>query len=198
MKKGTKGVYCLEIGEWFGSMKKRHSVEPILQLLQQSPLQVPYIHRDIATEPELRFYMRKWAQGRHRDYPILYLAFHGSPGCIHLSKENGRALEVSTEDLFQLLSTRCQRRVIHFGACSVLNIHGHTANRYLRESGAVAISGYGVDVDWVNSSIFELLYLTELQRNAFTPAGLRAVRSRVARAAARLGKSLQFKIRIKK
>jgi hypothetical protein len=198
MKRGSKGVYCLEIGEWFGSMKKRHSVEPILQLLHQSPLQVPYIHRDIATEPELRFYLRKWIQCRHRGYPILYLAFHGSAGCIHLSKENGRSVQVNTDDIFGLLSDSCRGRIIHFGACSVLNIHGNTVNRYLRLSGAAAISGYGADVDWVNSTLFDLLYLSELQANQFTRPGLRAVRNRVALTASRLGKSLMFNIRIKK
>jgi hypothetical protein len=80
-----KGIYCLEVGEWFGGMKKKTSVEPILQLLHDSPLAVPYIHRDIATEVEFRYYLRKWTQSKQKEYPILYLAFHGNPGCIYLA-----------------------------------------------------------------------------------------------------------------
>jgi hypothetical protein len=198
MKRSQKGIYCLETGEWFNTLKKKNSVEPLLQLLHDSPLAVQYIHRDIATEVELRYYLRKWTQSKHKDYPILYLAFHGSPGCIHLATENGRSATFSTDDLFELLRDKCHKRVIHFGACSVLKIHGHQVNRYLRDSCAVAISGYAHDVGWVTSSIFEMLYLAELQDNQFTKPGIRAVRNRVNKIASSLSKTLNFKIRIRK
>lgn len=198
MSKRHKGIYCLEIGEWFGSLKAHNTVEPILSLLNQSPLHVKYIHRDIATASELRYYLRKWVQDKHHDYPILYLAFHGNPGSIQVATENGRPLAFETDELFQLLSGKCRGRIIHFGACSVLNIHGHTVNRYLRESGAVAISGYAASVDWMRSSILEMLYLSELQGNQFTTTGIRAVRRRVRASAARLTQSLKFQVRIRK
>jgi hypothetical protein len=198
MKKAKKGIYCLEIGEWFGSMKKKHSVEPVLELLHDSPLAVPYIHRDIATKTELRYYLRKWAQNKHVNFPILYLAFHGSPGCIHLAKENGHSDIFSTDDLFDLLTNKCHKRVIHFGACSVLNMHGHKINKYLKDSGAVAISGYRQDVGWINSSIFEMLYLAELQGNQFTKPGLRAAKNRVRKIASPLSKMLNFRMRIRR
>ena len=168
----------MEIGEWFDTMKNKNSVEPILQLLHDSPLAVPFIHRDIATEVEFRYYIRKWTQSKQKDYPILYLAFHGSPGCIYLTKENGHSMAFYTDDLFALLQDKCHKRVIHFGACSVLDMHGHKVNKYLRDSCAVAISGYENDVDWVAASVFEMLYLAELQDNRFTRTGIKAVKSR--------------------
>lgn len=198
MKRTRKGIYCLEIGEWFGSLKRRESVEPILALLEQSPLRVPYIHRDVATDADLRYYIRKWTQGRHQEYPILFLAFHGSPGFIDLAKENGHSLSVSTKDLFRLLEGKCGKRVIHLGACSALRIHGHEINRYLRISGAVAISGYSTDVKWIPPAAFELLYLSELQENAFTRAGLLAVKRRMQNMVPQLGRTLGFKMRIKR
>ena len=198
MKARTKNIYCLEIGDWFGSLKKKTSVEPILQLLKESPLEVQYIHRDVATEEELHYYLRKWTQTRYRDYPILYLAFHGSPGCIHLSKADGHGKTITTDDLFALLNGRCHRRLIHFGACKVLDINGHTVNRYLNESGAVGISGYAHNVDWVLSSIFELYYLAALQDNQFTKSGMRAVEDRLHKRAGRLTKELRFKMRVKR
>lgn len=198
MKKAKKGIYCLEIGEWFGTMKNKNSVEPILQLLHDSPLAVPFIHRDIATDVEFRYYIRKWTQGGQKDYPILYLAFHGSPGCICLAKENGHSLDYPTDDLFALLHGKCHRRVIHFGGCSVLNMHGHKVNKYLRDSCAVAISGYENDVNWVTSSVFEMLYLAELQGNQFTRPGIKAVRNRVKKIASSLSKTLDFRIKVRK
>jgi len=88
--------------------------------------------------------------------------------------------------------------VIHFGACSVLNIHGLTVNRYLRESGAAAISGYAKEVGWVASSVFEMLYLAELQENQFTKSGMQAVRVRLGKTAPHLAKTLDFKMRVRK
>lgn len=198
MNKGKKGIYCLEVGEWFDSLKEKTSVEPVLTLLHDSLLSVPYIHRDIATEAELHYYLRKWTQSKQKDYPILYLAFHGSPGCIYLRKENGQSKTISTDDLFALLQGKCHKRVIHFGACSVLNIHGLTVNRYLRESGASAISGYVNEVYWVPSSAFEMIYLAELQGNQFTKPGMRAVRGRVRKTAPHLAKTLGFTMRVRK
>lgn len=198
MKGRRKGVYCLEVGEWYRTLKEKCSVEPVLELLKQSPLVVPYIHRDIATQTELLYYLKKWTQEQHRDYPILYLGFHGSPEHIHLFKENGRQEDFSTDKLFDKLKGKCHNRVIHFGACSVLKVHGHKANRYLRDSGAVAISGYGGDVPWVTSAVFEMLYLAELQANQFTKSGLLAVRNRLSKMASQSGTSLGFRMVVKK
>ena len=192
-----KGIYCLEVGEWYGSLKEKTSVEPMLELLRQSPLRVPFIHRDIATEGELRFYLSKWVQGRHRAYPILYLAFHGSPGCINLNKENGRPTTIGTDDLFSHLEGKCKGRIVHFGACSVLDVHGKTMNRSLAQSGAAAISGFRSDVDWTQAAFLEMLYLSELQHNQFVRSGIHAVERRVNTTASKLGKSLRFRICVK-
>ncbi len=191
-----KGIYCLEVGEWFGSLQGRHSVEPILQLLRDSPLAVPFIHRDIATEVELRYYLRKWTQGRQRNYPILYLAFHGSPGSIHLFNENGRLTEFAIDELFDVLHGRCARRVIHFGACSVLDMHGNRINRYLRTTRAAAISGYRAEVDWIDSAAFETAYLAQLQYGLFTYSGLHGIEQRVAKLMPHLLRTLEFNIKI--
>lgn len=197
MRKRPKGIYCLEIGEWYGTLKKKTSVESLLQLLRESPLEVPYIHRDIATEDELTYYIQKWTQSSYGDYPILYLAFHGSPGCIYINSTKGREKEIKTDDFFKLLKGKCHKRIIHFGSCKVLDINGHTAKKYLDASGAVAISGYTSDVDWVLSSVFEMYYLSELQDNKFTKSGMQAVDKRLRKRAAALTKELKFKLKIK-
>ncbi len=198
MIKRPKGIYCLEIGEWYGSLKKKTSVEAVLKLLKESPLEVPYIHRDIATKEELFYYIQKWTQARHKGYPILYLAFHGSPGCIYLFKENGRETNITTDDLFKQLKGKCRRRVIHFGSCESLDMNGHKVNKYLKSSGAVGISGYTAEVDWVVSSVFEMYYLSELQQNQFTKSGMQAVYERLHKRAGYFTKELNFTMRIKK
>jgi len=192
----AKGIYCLEIGEWFGHMRHKHSVEPALELLSRSPDTIPYIHRDIATESELRFYLSRWVQGQQKGYPLLYLAFHGSPGVIELKKENGRTVEFPIEDLFTLLEGKCRGRIIHFGGCCVIDIHGHTANRYLRQSGAIALTGFSNEVDWTESACFEMLFFNEMQKHRLTAKGMAALGERMKANASGLVKELGFKMRI--
>lgn len=196
MTKG-KGIFCLEIGEWFGTLKRKHTVEPVLEFLKRSPLRVRYIHRDVATRGELGFYLRKWTQARHADYPILYLAFHGRPGEILLADEGGKTGPVSVEDLSAFLAGGCHRRIIHFGACSVLNLKSRTVSRYVKKWNALAITGYACEVDWVFSSVFDALFLAVLQENPFTRAGMLTVAKRMRTIASTLNRELGFRVVVK-
>jgi hypothetical protein len=193
MAKG-KGVFCLEISDWFGTMKKKNTVEPVLELLHHSPLEVPYIHRDVATKEELNFYLRKWTLAEYKNYPILFLAFHGAPGEIFLA-QNNKVIKI--DELLKILEERCHKKIIHFGACSVFNLQGRILKRILTRFDALAISGYSSEVDWVTSSVFEMLFLAELQKNAMTKSGILAVKKRINEIAPKLSKTLGFKMVIK-
>lgn len=193
MAKG-KGVFCLEIADWFGTMKKKNTVEPLLELLHHSPLEVPYIHRDVATKDELNFYLKKWTLAEYKNYPILFLAFHGAPGEIFLA-QNNKVIRI--DELLKILEGRCHKKIIHFGACSVFNLEGRVLKKILTQFDALAISGYSSEVDWVTSSVFEMLFLAELQKNAMTKSGILAVKKRISQITPRLSKKLGFKMVIK-
>ena len=167
-----RGIYCLEIGEWFGSAKQTHSVEPILQLLNRCKKN-PYIHRDIATHEELVYYLQHWTQKRFSSHPILYLAFHGTPGCLLLRRPSGREKSLPLDQVLEPLLGACKGRFIHFGACSAVDVHGRTLNRYLRETHAIGLSGFNADVDWLDSTLFELALLDSLVSTAFRRDSLR-------------------------
>jgi hypothetical protein len=197
MARSTKGIFCLEVGDWFGNLRNKLSVEPLLEFLHLSA-GAPYIHRNVMTQSELFLYLRKWVQTQHSRYPILYLAFHGEPGAIYVTRESGRKTLLDVADMLDILRGKCRRRIIHFGACGVVGIHGHTMNRYLRETGALAISGYSdPDIDWVHSSVLDLLLFDALQENALTKAGAAAVRRRVQNQSPRICKTLKFRMVIK-
>ena len=123
MTKTRKGVFCLE-GEWDSDMRKRSSVEPLLQLIR-SEQGHPYIFRDVGTLEELHFYLKRWLQ--YRSYRILYLAFHGKPEKICLGDK-----EVDLDSLEPELSGCCRDRVIVFASCSTLDLHGNRLNGFLK------------------------------------------------------------------
>lgn len=186
-----KGIFCLEASDWFGSMKRKDSVKPALELLYNSPLSVPYIHRNVATKEELKFYLKKWTLKKYKDYPILYLAFHGAPQEIMLSKNGKR---VPLEELLKVLKGKCQKRLIHFSSCDVFNIETKKLKILLKELDALALSGYKKTVDWLISTAFELLFFSEIQNTSLTILGIKKFEKRIKSKANPLIRELGFKI----
>ena len=163
-----KGIFCIE-GLWNSDLKKKSSTRPILELLSVNT-ETPYIHRDCATNEELEYYLNTWIQEEYSDYPILYLAFHGTEA--EISSGN---CKYSLEQLAGKLEGKCQKRLIMLGSCSVLNIDKRYLKNFLNRTKAFAICGYKIDVDWMKSTAFELLLLHTLQENVFDGRGLPAI-----------------------
>ena len=167
-KKGqTKGIFCLEEPAWWGGIKNRTTVEPVLRLLEKlKGLEVPYLHHDCATREEFEFFLRKWVGGSFGKYPILYLGFHGGPGEITVEGES-----VTLKDLEDLLGDgTCAGRLIHFGACNTLAArerNDQKLDRFLEHTGALAVCGYRRSVDFLESCAFEVLLLGRLQSMSF-------------------------------
>lgn len=189
-----KGIFCLE-GDWWGQLDKPSSIRPALELLNAwEPYRIPFVHRDVATRAEFESYVRKWCQKGSSRYPILNLAFHGTPGHLYLGDGRIRENRVCLDELAELLAGRCTRRIIHFGSCGTVQVNGHALNRFLRTSGALAVCGYREDVEWLQSSAFELLVFGAMQRNSLTRSGAAAMKRRIEHESGRLAKTLGFRM----
>ena len=182
-----KGIYCLE-----GDRLGQTTVEPVLGLLEAvRDLGVRCLHHDVATRGELEFRLRQWAQPEFARHPILYLAFDGRPGEIELAPGAGI---FGLRELAALLEGACEGRVIHFGSCATLDLHGNTLNRFMRRTGALALFSYRSDVDRLLSCAFDLLLLEALQRVPFTARGMQQLERLLKETALRLGSTLAFRI----
>ena len=187
-----KGVFCLE-GDWEKDLKGRTTVRPFLELLERSHYPaIRSIHRDVATQGELEHYLKKWRLKKYDAYPILYLGFHGDPGTVFMRA--GKKEPVELEWLGERLEGSCKGRLIHFGSCGTLGAHASRLSRFLAQTGAVAMSGYKTDVDWIQSAAFELLLLSAFQFNTFTRSGVAAVERSVRADAGKLAKVLKFRM----
>ena len=106
-----KGVFCLE-GDW-GGLKDQTTVEPMLELLHNMhDRQVKYIHRNIATLQQFDYYMSKWTQQGQKNYPILYLGFHGMPNTIFVGDQRKVEGKITLEWIEERLAVRaffCKR-----------------------------------------------------------------------------------------
>lgn len=168
----SEGIFCLE-GLWDNDLKKKSTVEPILQLLELNN-KIPYIHKDCATVEEFNFYATKWSRKAYAKYPILYLAFHGEEGSIVFP-----GTKYSLDDIASLLEGKCKSSIIVIGSCSVLNIDKRHLKRFILKTGALAICGYKIIVDWMRSTAFEVLLLSELQKNKFDRRGIDSMNSKL-------------------
>lgn len=152
---GTRGVFCLE-GDWDDDLRDRSSVLPTLEMLDARH-QCSYIHRDVATIDELEHYVVQRAKRRYEHYSVIFLAFHGQRGKIHLGRET-----VTLEQLGEVMDGRCAGTLIYFGSCSTTWVSIERLEEFRRQAGAAFVAGYRRDVDWVTSAAFEFILLQAL------------------------------------
>lgn len=195
---GAKGIFCLE-GDWWNNLKRPTSVEPVLSLLRQwEPYYVPYIHRDVVSSETLFCFLDKWTQKRYADYPILYLAFHGTPGMIYVGDRRRKNGSLTLDQLAEYLEGRCRKKIIFLAACGSLKMHGNMLNRFLERTGALTVCGYTEQVPWLKANAFELLVFGAMQEFALTVKGAHAMRRKILRDAGALVRSLKFRMVIRK
>lgn len=188
-----KNIFCLETYSWFKN-KDRTSVEPLLELLKRMGKIIgyfDYLRRDVATRSEFEYFLNEYFHDQYKNYPILQLSFHGSddPPSIFL----GDGEQISLDDLARMIDGRCSKRVVYFGSCSTMNTHGATLNKFMRNTGALAIFGYREDVDFLQSTAFEALILGRLQKVSFTKQGMKKFDQLLRKQAWHLYKTLGFR-----
>jgi hypothetical protein len=155
------GIFCLE-GEWdHETVTSRLSVRPLLELVEMLDVSGGTFHRDVATRGELTYYLERWTADDETDFPVAYLAFHGSPGCLALARES-----VTLTELAEMLGTGAAGRVIHFGTCGTLKVASDDLSAFCRRTGVRGVTGYTGYVDWAESAGFDILLLRELLGSA--------------------------------
>lgn len=151
-----KDVFCLE-GDWTRDLKKNKSIEAALLFLKQNR-NINFIHRHCGTPENFRHYLEQWRLKRYNQYSILYLAFHGKPGQILIHKT-----PISLDELAEIVGDNCRDRIIHFGSCQTLNTDLRHIKRFLRKTNALCVCGFGMELPFVESSVFDILLLDAFQ-----------------------------------
>lgn len=172
-------------------------MEHVLRLLETGYSKVPYLHFDVGTREEFDYYLKKWRGASFRDtHPILYLGFHGDPGEIWLGETRSNCVDL--DELADLLDGRCKGRIVHFGSCSTLDVHGHKLNAFLNRTDALAVCGFKSDVDWLQATAFEMLVMGGLQEVSFTSRGMGKFERKLKEAAPGLLRKLDFRMCVRK
>jgi hypothetical protein len=127
----------------------------------EESLGIPSVYRKVNSKESLFKYLRnmdKYRRGKLKNYGILYMAFHGEKNTIWLDNEEYLTLE----ELCENTNTLLKDRIIHFGTCQTLKIDQESLEKFLKDSGARAVSGYRKKVPFIESSVFDIAYLSKL------------------------------------
>lgn len=185
-------IYCLE-GDWYGDHNRSATVRPMLELLGQSARgRVEFVHRHVATREELAHHLRRWR--RSPRFRVLYLAFHGAPGRIFLGHRHRSSDAVSLDDLAEMLGTGLRDRLIHVGACSTLAIDRRLVRRFLRQTGAAAVTGFASDLNWFRSTVYEFLVLAMIAERRTNRRGARRLEAALRGEVPHLRRELAFRM----
>lgn len=185
------GIFCLE-GNWDRDLRDRSSVEPGLEMIHRWK-RVPFIQRRVATLPEFKYYLQKWILPKYLRYPILYLAFHGEKGCI-VTEERGEKKHITLENLGLFLKDKCEGRIVYFGACKTLDVDRRRVHLFLKRTKALAVCGFKSYVDWLPSTVFDLMVFDLMQGRAFDLRGFNNLDHLIRERVGSIHKKLDFRL----
>ena len=155
-KQLNKHIFCLE-GDWDEDLRIKSSITASLDFLQAN-CGIEYIHKSCGTKENLAYYLSLWKQKQYKHYTIGYFAFHGHPAEIQVGRER-----IGLEELGKMLKNSCANKIIHFGSCNTLNIDQEAIYKFLDITKALAVCGFQSKIDFLQSSVFDMLLLQKMQ-----------------------------------
>jgi hypothetical protein len=154
-KNSKKGIFCIE-GEWEKSLKDRSSVQMLIEFLASNDdQQIAPIYRRVATKESFVYYLKRWQ--RHKVHTIGYFSFHGDKGELKFGEDF-----MSLAELGKLLEGKCQGKHIILASCKTLSISPNDLDSFLKITKAKSVSGYKKNADWIESSAFDCILMTNL------------------------------------
>lgn len=104
-------------------------------------------------------------------YDIIYMSFHGEPGCIYFEGETKDKTKkdsqeevgvITLKQLGDLYKGFFEEKIVHFSSCSTM-CDEYAVRRFKRQTKAKRVSGYKSDVDPIDSLIMDMAYFEHLQ-----------------------------------
>lgn len=145
-------IYCLE-GNWNTNPRSKQSIRPILDILYYSA-GIRYVYRKCNTKDEFFEYLQQFTFKRYKNYRILYIAFHGQPNGIQIGRDF-----VTLSEIADVLEGHLSGRIVHFGSCSSMRTKRANIDDFMNRTKANLVSGYRKQVDFIESTAWEMIYL---------------------------------------
>jgi len=190
------GVFCLET-DWTGDLRDRNTVKPSLDLVgdrMKLKRNAAPIYNKTEYREQLERQLKTWQLRKYANFSVLYLSFHGDSACIYCGDRRKPKNRVTLEELAELLEGKCKGKIIHFGSCCTLNVKKPVINRFLKQTHALAVSGYTNEIDWMRSAAFDMLVMSEFVEGNLNVNSARKMKKELQGEAGGLGRKLGFKM----
>lgn len=176
-----KNIFCIE-GNWNHNLKDKASIKSALDFLDHN-VNVSHIYRNCSTIEQLEELLLEAVLRRYKKFGIIYLAFHGDAGMLHIGKRK----KAKIQEIAEILDDKAHDKIIHFGSCSTLNVPKREITTFRKKTGALAVSGYSCDIDFMPSTFLDILYFEFCQRYRKIPPIHRDVKKYYGPMARKLG-----------
>ncbi|MCX7550279.1 DUF6642 family protein [Xanthomarina sp. F2636L] len=153
-----RDIFCLE-GDWDENLRNSGTIAPALNLLEKN-CGIEVLHKTCSTKKEFKSRIQHIVNGNQKSYSrfqIIYLAFHGIDNEIDLGVES-----ISLSKLSKYFSEDFSNRIIHFGSCKTISSK-ENVEELLRNTEALAVTGYSKDIDFIPSTVMDILFFEECQ-----------------------------------
>ena len=156
-KRSTKHIFCLDVNSK-QDLRDKSSILSALVFMKQN-FGIDYIYKQCGTKENLQYYLNQWKLRKYSAYSIGYLSFHGFPGSIQVGKEH-----LYLEELAEMMEDSCRDKIIHFGSCLTLDIEHRKILRFLDKTGALCVCGYRSEINFLESTVFDMLLMDLFQQ----------------------------------
>lgn len=154
MTTNKQGIFCIE-GEWEPDLKDQSSIRPLVDFLANSDALIAPIYRRVATSESFSYFAKQWKNYPH--HVIGYFSFHGIKGALTLGKERLKLAELG-----KLLENSCNKKHIVLSSCQTLSVPKEELEAFRKQTKARSVSGYSKSPDWIESSAFDVILMTNL------------------------------------
>lgn len=149
------------------NLKCEHILDTLKDFYGLDPKYEKVLSRD-----NLVHYMKQFNGKRTiSKYDIIYMSFHGEPGCIYFEGETKDKTKkdsqeevgvITLEQLGDLCEGFFEDKIVHFSSCSTM-CDEDAVRRFKRQTLAKRVSGYKSDVDPIDSVLLDMAYFKYLQ-----------------------------------
>lgn len=157
MESKVKHIISIE-GEWEPNLKSRTSGEPLFRFLSDS-MDVKYIFRKASVTAALQFYLKEFSKSKYQSYEIFYLGFHGESKRIFLHNKQS----LSLDEFAEMAGSTLENKIVHFGSCRTFLTSQRELSEFRKKVKAKSVSGYTKNIDFVDSYLLDLAFLSLLQ-----------------------------------
>lgn len=155
------GIFWLEIDRWGAGNPETTSVAHMFRHLTVVK-EIPAEHRKIRTRDQFFSALEEWSLEYRHVYQVLYLAFHGDAGLLTISDSLNYTNGVSLAEIENALDSSGQGGIAYFASCGTIGVDKQRLGAFLGRTRFSAVCGYRGTVDWMDSSVFDLMLLGKL------------------------------------